>query len=131
MLKMDLSGLDAIITMCDNAKAELPKMDADFMKYEWHEFVKTAQEIIEKEAYDTGYMQGAFRLTDLNQLNGITEADWNNIAEYATFNNYGFTHYISGKKIPGVFWWERAFSALENESAKRYAEMLKNLMEMR
>lgn len=128
MLTMDLSGLDVIIDMCDNVKTELPKMDAEYLQREWYKFLDFVLEYI---PYDTGNMANSFKMSDILQKNGLTEADWENIAEYASFNNYGFTHYWSGNFIDGVFWWEGTFALLKTDAAKRYSEMLKNLMEMR
>jgi len=126
---MDLSGLESIVTMCDGVKSELPKMNAEYLRQEWYRFLDFVLPMVLEEAYDTGHMANRFEMSDVRQKDGLTEADWENLAEYASFNNYGFTHHISGEKIPGVFWWERAFSSLGKESASRYSEMLKNLIE--
>jgi len=126
---IDVSGLLDFSEMLEEIINDLPEMDKEFIEEEFQQYLKAVIPIVALEAYDTGDLMNAFVSSEVRQEENETEQDWINEMPYASFNNYGFTHYISGQKIPPVYWNERALNQQEEQMEIRYQEKIKELFE--
>lgn len=123
---LDISGLEDFVETLENAKNAIPELNKEFLQQEWHRFLSFALSQ-PNFPYDTGQLANSFLMSEVRQDDALTEADWSNIAEYASSAEYGGKHYITGQKIMPNRFWEKAFRRLESEQGKRYAEMFEKL----
>jgi len=122
--KIDLSGLLNFSEKLQQIQNDVPQINAEFIEEEYQQYLKAVIPIVAAEAYDTGDMLNSFISSEVRQSGNETEQDWQNLAPYASFNNYGFTHYLSGQKIPPVYWNERAINQQQEEQERRYHNKL-------
>ena len=116
-VKIDMSGLEDFAHGLEAVQKGLQTFDADFMRSEFAKFVEI-NAADPNFPYDTGDMLNAFRLGPVRQRpgGGLTKADWENLAEYASFVNDG-TQFIAPRRF-----WQKAFHTLTSEQGKRYAQ---------
>ena len=115
-VKIDLSELEAFTNSINEVQEALPAFDADFMRKKFEQFIHI-NAADPDFPYDTGHMLNSFNMSEILQDGGLTMAEWQNLAEYAGFVNYGTVH------ITPRYFWEKALNALQSEEGKRYAEL--------
>jgi len=123
-VKIDMSGLLDFAHGLEAVQKGLQAFDADFMRSEFEKFVEI-NAADPDFPQDTGTMLNAFNLSEILSGDGLTIADWENLAEYASFVNDG-TQFIAPRRF-----WQKALHRLTSEQGRRYAAAFSNFFDNR
>jgi len=112
--KADLSGLEDFIATLEGALDAIPTINKDFIGSGiYDQFLEEATRI---SPYDTGELVNSYNMTDPVQTGSKTRADFENLAEHASFPNYGTS------KQPPQYFWERSMQFAKTGMEQRYQQ---------
>ena len=129
---MDLSGLEAFIDGLEDIIDSINEINLDFMKEEWGIFVEKVKPLT---PYDYSKPSGEFHMRDdgyqlghIEFLGTITQADWKNIAPYASYVNDG-TVFIAPFKFWQLGMWQAEQGREQRYQVKFLEEYEKIMLE--
>jgi len=119
--KYDTDSLEAFAARLAAAKEAIPALNADFMRTDMYE--PFLDEVASLSPYESGDLINNFNMTETKRDGDTVRADFESLAQHASFVNYGTRH-----QAPTYF-WERGMNRMKQGLEARYQEKFAKLFD--